>query len=419
MNHFKRKFLHGSAGALVASIAVGASAYFIRRQMALGLSADDYAFFYSMYALLLSLLAIFRFGTPEVVLYQLPALLQKRKLTNARMLFSFVCHYQIVVFGGLTLLLVLCIPLFQQFYFSMPTKAWLILALLPFLLLTALETVQQNALNSLQEFTIQNGLKVLKSLLLLGGVLIFLYNGGLSGIIATYITSTLLIVVAGYWLIKRSGKLQYQFFIAPTIRKQALNAGAVFYALALGQAILNDFGTVVLTITSTTTEVVLYNIALPIATIIRSLYCIPMVFTPLSFELFNSGDHNQLRRTMTRLNLLTIAGLVIAFPTLLWLGEWLITLLFSAEFVAAKWSMLLLIEATIISVIIQFHINFFNAIGRKRIAVMTALPAIAISLPLLPVLSYFFGATGTSLAVLLVSLLWWYSCTTAFAKMVR
>jgi len=410
MSDFGRRFMHGSLLVVIAAGVTGIAGYLIRRLMALGLTTEEYAFFYSMHSLLILLSAVARFGTADAALFLLPELITRKQQRRARLVYSFIRRSQWLFPGGLTLLMYAAIPLLIRFYLPARGSYLEIALFLPLLLTTAFETASQFALNSFKEFGVLNLLKSLKSILLLGGVALALSLHSLDGVIVVYVGLSLLTALTGDLLVTRWKKLSTSVRIPKCIGQEVLQAGAFYFLLSVGYAAINDVGTVALSFVSSAEEVALFNIAIPIAMIVRSLSGAAMVFTPLASELHCNGETIRLMRFFRNFSLATVAAMVLTAPLLWYGGDFLIGILFGSRFAAAKWSTLFLVEATLLALPIQMYLNFFNVIGRKKEAGLTLIPALCTAVIVLPLLCRFFGATGAGVAVLIITAVWFLSC---------
>ena len=94
MSDFGRRFMHGSLLVVIAAGVTGIAGYLIRRLMALGLTTEEYAFFYSMHSLLILLSAVARFGTADAALFLLPELITRKQQRRARLVYSFIRRSQ-------------------------------------------------------------------------------------------------------------------------------------------------------------------------------------------------------------------------------------------------------------------------------------------------------------------------------------
>ncbi|MDD3885459.1 MAG: hypothetical protein PHI35_01130 [Victivallaceae bacterium] len=406
MQRFGRDFLRGSLSSAIAAGVGGICGYLTRRLMANGLDIDEYAFFYSMYSLLMIVFAVLRLGSSDALLYMLPGMLQERKFIRAGQLFGFACRYQVIVFGAAAAVLALATPFLVRWYFPMPADPAAIWCFLPYLPLFALESALFFTLNSLKQFDRLNLLKIVQSVLLLAGTAVALRQPGLCGVIIVYSVAAA-IVCAAAWP-SRSGLAINRCAVG--LARRVMKSGVVFAVLSLGAPLLCDWGTVTLACVGDADEVAAFNIAAPVAMIVYSLIGIPMAFTPLSLELYRSGEVSRLRRVFALIDSGAFAMMLAALPVFIFGGGWLISVLFAPKYAGAVWCCMVLTEAALVALLVQFRINFLNAAGCLRESMFSSIPALLLSLLLFPVLGAWQGATGTATAALITFVLWHFEC---------
>ena len=110
----------------------------------------------------------------------------------------------------------------------------------------------------------------------------------------------------------------------------------------------------------------LYNIAMPVAQIVKSLVALSVVFAPVATGMFVRGQYRDVRRLC-----LLVTGLeLLAFPFLalvLWLfGDQIITLMFGSRFIPARNAMAVITSAMIFWAIAQFNMTALNAMGKQH-----------------------------------------------------
>ena len=153
-------------------------------------------------------------------------------------------------------------------------------------------------------------------------------------------------------------------------------------------------------------ETLKFNIALPIALMIRPLYAISEVFAPLSNQLFQDSDTRALRRSawsMLGVTALMMIGAGVVFG---FLGRWIVTLLFGAEFADAAPCTLILIEGALIWNAARFYADILNSMRRERFAALIAAGLGVLSVALYWIFCSRWGADGAAWAALIASAVW-------------
>ena len=189
--------------------------------------------------------------------------------------------------------------------------------------------------------------------------------------------------------------------------------------LAAGNAIMQDLGTLTLAFVSQTQEVVLFNIALPIAMIVQSMLVVLNVFNPMIAEYCAKNEKALVGKLFNRLFMLTAAMMLAAVPVLYFGGELVITLLLSGKVIAAKWCTIFLVEASLLAVPVRALLNLFNTTDRKSVSLKALAPLGVSAAVLFPCLSYLYGATGAGLAAFLSTAAWLAAYVFYYVRFIR
>ena len=387
---------------VAASLLIGVSSYLVRRIFADTLPVEDFAALYSLVAAGTLAVGIFRFGTAELVLFVLSGM-ETPSAPGGKRLFTGVCLWNTGVF----LLVTLAAGLFftaggrpAGIAVELPT----LLLFLPFLFLTAFDQLFGNACNALKAFGRQYGVQVLKSALM---VVCAVWSCGMLNRAVLAYNVPLLISTAAVLIYLRR-------FFCPDVWRLRWRTGIKEHAgrclwlwlFSFSPLIFNELATTILTGVNTPREVAFFNIAIPVAMIIRTFYCVAMVFVPFAGAMINSADYRSLRRYIYAAMAAVAALGVVLIPLFHWGGAWLIALLFGERFAAAAPAAFLLSEAMLTAFHGQLCINTLNTLGRERssalITVAVALTATAAYFPL----SARYGALGAALGALMAAVLW-------------
>ena len=399
-------FLKGTVLSAAAAICAGILAYFARRIMANHLTTEDFAFFYSTTSILNVSMIVAQFGTADVLLFEIPGLLESGRKRCAGASYGFVRRFQALNSLWLIILLVLCFPLFERFYFDYPVSLANFGLFMLALWGVAMRNTTLYTLNSLKKFGLLSILRVAHNVALLLAAVACLCTGKLIWSILIFTAVTTACSLTGDLAARRSPLLPGGFPPPGMLKRHIVRSGFAFLLLNAGNAVMMDFGTLALSICSRKREVALFNIALPIAMIVQSMLVVLNVFNPLIAECCARNDRPRIVKLFGRLFLL-IAAVMLAAGAVLYFGwDHLIAILFSEKFASAKWSTIFMVEASLLGVPVRALYNLFNATDQKRISLKTLLPMGISAVTLLPLLSYLYGASGTGLAVLIATVVW-------------
>ncbi len=407
MSFIPSSFLKGSFISGVVAIFVGFCGYWVRRMMANSLPENDYAFYYSFYALVNFCIMFSQAGLSDVMLFELPGMLENKKIKRAAQCYNYTKRIQTVLSFAVTLLFIACYGLLKKYYFDYPVD---FLCFLVFTLLLwgfTLEFSILNALNALNKFSTMSFLRAIKAGACALTVWIFLKSDTpLLGIISSCVIITTICTLIGDWICKKRTIFHNTEMPSATLKKILIRSGFVFILLNGSKIILMDAGTIVLSFFSTPAEVVLFNVALPIAMIVQSMLVVLNVFTPLIAQCCANQDIQRLKKLFSLMFIITTAGMLLWIPFYYFAGELLITILFAKKFIAAKLSMFFMVEAALLAIPINALMYLFNTAGLKSVSLKGLIPMLASALFLLPWLSYKYGATGAGIAVFAVTLIW-------------
>ena len=410
------QFLKGAFFSFVAALLTGICGYLTRRFMANGCTTDEYAFFYSVFSLLSLCIVFIRLGMSDVVLFELPRLLASGKYDQTGMVYSFIRRFQLISSAVAYFLLIIAIPFFQHYYFDFPVNASNLAIYFLAIWGLVLETTVYFALNSLKKFKVLNIIRSLKSVLLLCSVLAGIYLHSFKIIIVSFVLICSLCTLLGDRIASRSLPLLHPLSRSG-VPPRILRSGLVFMMLSGGYFLMSDAGTVALCFFSSAEEVVLFNIALPIAMMVNAFDVVLQIFTPMFSEYFIHDEKKKLNQFFLLLSGATILCMISVLPILYCWGEWLIKILFSERFVAAKFCTLFLVEASILAIPVKAFFHFFNAVGMKTVSAKVLIPVFGGALIFFPLLAYYRGANGAGAATLVVVLIWLISYIFAYVKM--
>ena len=183
--------------------------------------------------------------------------------------------------------------------------------------------------------------------------------------------------------------------------------------------IFNELATTILAGASSLREVAFFNIAVPVAMIIRSFYCVTMVFVPFAGAMKNSGDYRKLALCIRVSAGCSILAGILLIPVFVFFGRGAIRLLFGAAYADAAWASFLLSEAMMIAFSGQMNINTLNTLGLEklsaRISLLTAAFAVVAYIPL----ARFRGAEGIAAGCLAAAILWSVLSYAALMRRIR
>jgi len=398
-----RAFLSGGLISVGASLLIGIGGYLVRRIFAETLSVEDYAALYSLVALGTLAASILRFGSADLLLFVLSGRPSPESDPDTPRLFGNIARLNLKLFLPLTAILALYVSFGGTIPgVSVPRAA--LLLFLPFLLLTTFDALFNYLFNALKAFSIQYGTQTLKTALMLLGAI--LAAGTLNGAVLTFTVPPAIYILLSLILLKKT----FRFGFGPAAPPESLKLYRTrcfwLFLLSLSPMIFNELPTALLSFFSSPRQVAFFNIAVPVAMIVRTFYCVAMVFVPFAGEMKNSGDLRRLSLyILGSAGCSLLAGLVM-IPVFYLFGRDLIRLLFGETYADAAFCSFLLSEAMTIAFSGQVNINTLNTLGCEKhsawVTLLTALLVLGGSIPL----GLAYGAEGVAAGCLAGAFLW-------------
>lgn len=407
MSSGRRYFLGNTAFSMSCAFVIGFCAYLTRRLTSNGLSGNDYAFFYSTFSLVTLLVALFSMGIPNASFFCIPDARNRGQDDAAHGFFAWCARWVFLVGVFLTVAVLPVVLLtgdsMERYGIDSRHIFRLLLLLpLPFSLFAATTLL----LNGLKEFVASNLLQLWNTVTILAGVWLFQAKYGLAAVIVVYAVGSWCAGLGGILWARRKHGFTVLHPIAPDGRKRLMKAGGWLLLSCTGYYFFAELGNVILSYRGTPEETLIFNIALPVALMIRPLYAISEVFAPFSNQLYQAGDTRALRRSVWSMLggtavMMIGAGAVFGFG-----GRWILTILFGAEFADAAPCTLILIEGALLWNAARFYADMLNSMRHERRAALITAGAASLSVALYWILSSRLGANGTAWAALASSVIW-------------
>lgn len=407
MSSGKRYFFGYTAFSMSCALVIGFCAYLTRRLTSNGLSGNEYAFFYSTYSLISLLIAFFSLGIPNASFFCIPDARNRGQDDTAHSFFAWCVRWVFLIGVFLTLIVLPAVLLkggSMERYEIDSRRIFLLLLLLP--LPFSLFAATTLLLNGLKEFVASNLLQLWNTVTIMAGVWLFQAKCGLTAVIAVYAVGAWCAGLGGIMWARRKHGYTVTHSIAPNERHRLMKAGGWLLLSCTGYYFFAELGNVMLSYLGPPEETLKFNIALPVALMIRPLYAISEVFAPFSNQLYQEGDTRALRRSVWSMLGVTAAMMIAGGAVFAFLGRWILTLLFGEEFADAAPCTLILVEGALIWNAARFYADMLNSMHRERFAALIAAGLAALSVVLYWILCSRQGADGTAWAALIASAVW-------------
>jgi O-antigen/teichoic acid export membrane protein len=368
-----KAFARGSLAAIICALVAGVLNYFIRRALALNLSTTDYGFFYSAFALI-SIICSFA----DIGLTQSGAVLVARHAgrSSVNHVFSSIFTLKLILgAAGTLLLLILFKPVYHTYLSGGGTvPAYIFLALL--VLLQSAENAMPPLWNGLKHFLIQNLFLTVRIFIILVLIFFLLDQYGVTAAAAAYALVPPVMLGAGLFVAHRLLGLRISFKPNRNVWKELFHLGGIMAVASTLLSITFYTDTVILTLLKGLESSGIYNMALPIMQIMSAVLVFPTIFLPFAVDMGKKGEYPALRKIARIAILLTALLLPPVYLFFHFAGEFLITVLFSAEFIRAAPAANILCCGLLFYTLGNFMLPIIISVGKARyiliIAVITA-----------------------------------------------
>ncbi|QSH41263.1 oligosaccharide flippase family protein [Lentisphaerota bacterium ZTH] len=392
-------FIKGSLISLIAMLLTGLVTYLRRRYLALHLTKEEFGFFYAAFAFVSLLAAVLDFGiagaSPVVISRHAVLKSEKEKKAN----FTAILLLK-MFFGVWGLLFIPFAGWLVSWYFHFPVgKDVLVILLIFSLIYNFTEEVMMIAVG-FKDYLGKAIMEVAYYTAILVVILIVLENYGIKGAAWAYFGSALVVMVLGiiYLTVKYRIRLTFNFKLVWKKIVYLAHFGKWLAIASLASTSMGYIDTVMLTYIKGLEATAIYNIALPLVQIMKSMLFLPLVFVPIATELWHKKQTGSISDICNAMLMLILAGFwgMIMFLSLF--GRDLIILLFSDRFVAASDSLTILGSGILFLIIAQFFIGTIAAMEKLRAVAYTGLAGVLCNIVFNALLIPFIGIEGAALA---------------------
>ena len=389
-------FIRGSLFSILGIGLAGVLNYFVRREMALGLTVEEFGALYGMIAVVGIGLTFSDLGLGKaatVLVAESPDNLN-RSMTGIFLLKS--C-FSLLVMGGF-----FCFhrQIISTYMGSSGTFAAFVL-LISILFFQSWESLLTAYWTGLKKFGLSNIIIVCRAgFLLISGMMLLNWHG-FTGAAAAFAVTPALFAIAGLLLAWRIEGFRFDFHIGKALWSRLFKLGG---GIAVAIALLNlmyNMDSVMLGKLKGETSVGYYNAALPIMQIVQLIMFLPQVLLPITVGIAAEGDYAKLRRIGRWAVLFTLILAPSAFIFFHFTGGWLIRILFSADYVQAAPAVTLLccgmVFYTFANFIFQILLSMNAITYLVLVSCITAVANFLLNWTLIPEYDF----SGASLATLL------------------
>jgi O-antigen/teichoic acid export membrane protein len=357
-------------GVFTSGVAIGLMGlvnYFSRRTLALGLSAEDFAFFYGGYSLVMLFGSCMDFGSGSALNILIPKFQVRNKISALRVFTATGLGMRLLASCAMGALLLLAAAWLSRHVYHYPA-GWKVLmwtiVMLPFF---STFCFLIDVCSSFHEFALRNWLSVIQMALVFVGIVILLPSCGPLAPPIAFIVSYLISLPAGALLmIRKYPFLRPQPAFSFPLMRRLWRLSRWFFLVSVGTAIFNNLDILVLARFSTLHSLALYNVAIPVMQIFQCLLVVPAIFMPVAARLWQHGNHKELEDLYKSIQafLLAASGACILFTVVD--GEWLLGFLFKKDFGPAAPILSLLTAGLFFTCMAQINFSLLATIGKPE-----------------------------------------------------
>lgn len=388
--------------------------YVFRIIMARNLTVAEYGAFYAVFSLL-SLLFMFRdFGFGQAVIKFIPEFISRKTTKNIQPAVLMLFLFTFIISSLIFFITILFSDFLASHYLKFEGGLFFLILFSALFIFTSLEASLANLFTAFQKHALYSLFQFSRQFLLAIFTLIFFFfwSGLLVPLFAYFTTS--LVVLLTFLIILFYTQKEYfkrKWFVFETkLFRKLFFFGLPIIFVSIGGYILQFTDTIMITIFKTTTEVGIYNAALPISNLLLYIGTALITVTmPLASELWAKKKLEAMRQGINLIYkysfLVILPGIFIVFAY----SSMILDLLFGAEFVPAYLALRILVIGSLFFLIAHVNFSIFSGIGMPHVvAKMTlagAIVNILLNLFLVPLLGFLGAAITTAFCYMLMAVI--------------
>ncbi|NOZ81500.1 MAG: flippase, partial [DPANN group archaeon] len=364
---YTKKVLRGAGIVFVSLLLTGFLSYLVRLILARNLSVVNFGLFFAVFALIDTLLSYRNLGLGAAVGKFIPEFLIKKDYASIKNIMGYYAFVQLFFYLVIAGILVALAPWLAEHYFHDERAVLLIYALLVSLLFSLPDYVFQTFFVGYQRIKVYAVANIAKTTTLLLTLYVFFsYSPSLMLVALAYLLSFVVSSILYLWNFFSSYVHIWKasFTYNPQLFKRLFVFGLPIFFGIIASTLITKIDTLTLTYFRSLEEVGLYNVALPIATLLLFISkAISIVLMPITSEL-KALKHKGFAPALGKLilflfmTLLPLSLILFLFPSLI------ITLLFGTNYLAAAPALKILSVAAVLYAFGNTFVEILVGIGK-------------------------------------------------------
>lgn len=375
--------------------------YFFRILLAKNFTVAEYGLFYSIFAFLSLFVTFVDLGFMQAVAKNIVEQRLSNNLEKIKSALMFSSAYQFGVSILLAIAFVLIIPFFYEKLFHTQNTLIFFLMLIWFVTLP-IDMFFKTFFLGFQKVVAHSSIDPLKIIFVVIFTWLFIHFG--FGILSPFIAYAAINIIIFFIFLLPAHKAFPNFISIPFKYDKKLFSHIFSYSVLLASAgfawaILTYTDTIMITIFRNTTEVGLYQVAMPLAnTLLYVVGAINVVAYPLFAQFSAKQESHHIKSGVTLLYNYLFIGMLPLALALFSFPELVITLLFGVDYLPATTALRILSFSALFFSLASFNTTLLSATGHAKktafFAFLTAVLNFILNLALIPL----FGFVGASIA---------------------
>ena len=378
--------------------------YLLRLLLARTLSIEEFGLYYAVFTFLSFFMFFRSFGLDSALVKYIAEFEVKKEYNKIKTAIASALLFQLVssiIFIGILFFLS---NFLAATYFKNPMASSLMKILILYVPFSMLYLFLMDILQGFQRIKVLSFVNpVLKFLFLLLTFIFFKLNYNIfSPALALVIGSGLMFLLLIPFASKSFNFFKYKITNFKFITKKLFLFGLPVVMVTFGGIIISYVDTLLLIYFRTMTEVGIYNVALPTATIFLFLAGgLSTVLFPMASELWARKEKQKLSDGITLLYKYSFLLLIPFMLSVFSFAKLFIRILFGQEFVSGALSLQILLIGTLFYIVATINNTIISGIGKPKVVTKTILFAAGANFVLNLILIPFFGIEGAAFATTL------------------
>lgn len=408
MTSYTKKAVFGTSFLMLMTVLASGVAYATRIVLARRLHPADYGLFYAVFTFIVFFLFLKDLGLGSALVRFIPQFQAEERHHHLKTAIVSVFTIQFISSLVFAVVVFLASGLLAEYYFKDPRAALLLKLLLLYVFGSLLYRIYRSVFNGFQNIKVYSVMEFMNNSFTLLLLLFFLHAGlGVYALaLANVLTFVVMIIILFPFLLKTFPFFKHKVVDFWPVSKELLRFGLPLFASSIAGKFIGDIDTLMLTYFSNLTNVGIYNVIYPSATM---LLFVGGTLTEATFPMMVTfWAKKDLLRLTEGLRMLVKYSLILFVPPslcVLFFSDFFIQSFFGKEYLPGVVALQVLIIGMLFFVVAGVYQNALIALGKPKIVakiiIITAVANALGNLILIPTLGIKGAALANTLSFLL------------------